>query len=275
MVSALTTFYNPAETAFNPVAMSSGTELFAQYLHGLLLMLKPRRILEFGAGYTTSQLLKSLEALRREHKLLQGVVQDYVKQIRKAVDMTDVISMKNANIVHNILRKEHYHYNLCKFLVDYEPEYLILEDGGTEYYLKELNRLVAASPVKTKIHYCKLKELNDPGQFDLLLNDADEYFEFYQQFWDQLAEGGFMIFHQCYENFKKDHTMIMDDMKARGRQFTFMNLQERDKHMQNGCVIYQKVDLVSERNEQDCMDINVSGLLMYIKENPNAGLGSE
>jgi hypothetical protein len=266
------TFYNQEDTSFNPVAMNSGTELLAKFLHGLIAMRSPRRILEYGAGYTTSQLIKSLETIREEHRSLQRIVKRYIEEIRSKIDPSDVMSMKNANIVANILRKEHYHYNLQNFLVDYEPDYVIIEDAGTEYYLKELKRLIAQSSLKIQVHFMKFTEHHEdssvPG-FDLIVNDSDEYYNFYVKYWDRLAVGGYLIFHQCYENFRAEHDLIIADLKARKADFTFINLQEPNKHMQNGCFVYQKVDLNSPKNAKGCSDDNVEALLGYIRDHPS------
>jgi hypothetical protein len=261
-------FYDSSQTSFNPVAMNSGTELFAQFLHGLILMRKPQRILEYGAGYTTSQILRSLEKLREEHRGLQKIVQGYLAQIRAAMDPKDVVSMHNANIVSRILQKQHYHYNLQHFLEDYEPDYVIIEDAGTEYYLKELKRLVAETTIKVQLKFLKYTELEDKGMFDLIINDSDDYFDFCVKYWDQLSEGGSLIYHQCYENFRKDHDQIMEYLKSKGAQFTFFNIQEPNKHMQNGCFVYQKLDLNSTKNTKDCLDENVGALLEYIRDHP-------
>lgn len=267
----MSTFYNPKDTSFNPIAMNSGTELFSQFLHGLILMRKPQRILEYGAGYTTSQLIKTLEKLREEHQSFQRIVQKYLEDIRAQIDTTDVVSMHNANIVAKVLRKEHYHYNLHHFLADYNPQYIIIEDAGTEYYLKELQRLVAQTTINVEVKYIKFTaHQEDEGSppFDLIINDSDEYFEFYVKYWDRLSVGGCLIFHQCYENFRKEHDMIISDLKSKNAEFTFFNLQEPDKHMQNGCFIYQKVDLNFPKNERDCLDENVGVLLEYIRDHP-------
>lgn len=248
--------------------MNSGTELFGQFLHGLIVMRKPKRILEYGAGYTTSQLIRALEQTRSEHRVFQEIVNGYVAQIRAVVDLSDVVNMANANLAYRILKKEHYHLNLAHFLVDYEPDYVILEDSGTEYYLKELERLISSTTLKINLKRKKFTDDDDKGEFDLIINDSDDYFDFYRRYWDQLSLGGSLIFHQCYENFRKEHDQIMADLKLRNENFTFFNIQEPHKHMQNGCFIYQKLDLDCARNTRDCLDENVGDLLAYIRDHP-------
>lgn len=53
-------FLKTAQESFNPYVPGSDTELMAPLLYSLARMVRPRTVIEFGSGYTTPFLLRTL-----------------------------------------------------------------------------------------------------------------------------------------------------------------------------------------------------------------------
>ena len=147
-----------------------GTESVGPLLRSLVRMVRPNRILEIGAGYTTPFLLEGLE--KNEELFYDGsecLNKEYVKNHKE----------------------------------NYDPKFVIIDDISFGEFKKDFNNIDSKSVefIEGKFQGKSQKLFDTYGPFDFVWFDCGgpkEYFDFMSQYWDICCH--YVIFHCTYSS---------------------------------------------------------------------------
>ncbi len=192
------TFYRPG----------MGTENLGGFLRSMVMMLRPKRILEIGAGYTTPFLLEGLinnERVFDDGNLMESYFQDYSYEAKLVVidnlsqgELTKIAGMEN-----------------------------IISSPYTEFIEGDFQG-------KSKVLFKKY------GNFDFVWFDcgaADEYLSFFQEFWEYCSD--YIFFHNTYSEGRPNnlHKIIQDKVKGNPAIF---DIVEQHKKRQGSITMVNK-----------------------------------
>ena len=147
---------------------SMGTESVGPLLRSLVRMVRPNRILEIGAGYTTPFLLEGLEKN-------EGLFDDYSECL-------------NEEYTKN--HKE-----------NYDPKFVIIDDKSFGEFKKDFNNIDSkyVEFIEGRFQGKSQKLFDTYGLFDFVWFDCgevDEYIAFMEEYWDICSH--YVIFHYTY-----------------------------------------------------------------------------
>ena len=185
-----------------------GTENVGSFLRALAQMVRPNRILEIGAGYTTPFLLEAL--------------------------------INNERVFNDGNLDEAYFKNY-----DYAPKLVVIDDMSLDDLMKKpgMNNLITSKYIdfiEGKFEDKADVLLNKYGNFDFVWFDcggASEYEIFMDQYWHICS--GYVLFHYTYSNGKpnSNHNILLD--KITGNHSIF-DIVEPHKNSQGSITMVNK-----------------------------------
>ena len=182
----------------------SGTENVGPLLGSLIRMVRPKNILEIGAGYTSPFIAEAL----KENKQFDP----------------DVIS-------------EHY---ILEKVINYDPKYVIIDnfkDNPKGFPIPECTEFIN-KPFQRQSQYLKRKY----GTFDFVWFDCGgvwEYEKFIDEYWDLCTE--YVLFHYTYHNGEPDASLdaILDNISGEYQQ---IDLIEPYKNSQGSLTMIKRIN---------------------------------
>ena len=185
-----------------------GTENIGSFLRAIVQMLRPNRILEIGAGYTTPFLLEAL--------------------------------INNERVFNDGNLEEAYFKNY-----DYAPKLVVIDDMSLDDLKKKpgMNNLITSKYInfiEGKFEDKADLLLNKYGNFDFVWFDCGgsaEYEVFMDQYWHICS--GYVLFHFTYSNGKpnSNHNVLLD--KITGNPSIF-DIVEPHKNRQGSITMVNK-----------------------------------
>ena len=199
-----------------------GTESVAPFLRSFIQMVRPNRILEIGAGYTTPFLL---EALNKNNKIMDegNLMEGWGLQDKKYVEW----------------HKEHYN-----------PKLVVVDDMSLGKFKKDFNIDSKYIEFVQGDFKDKSQELFEKyGEFDFVWFDCGgpkEYDTFMREYWDICSE--YVIFHFTYYQGKPTTTLkvIMQHISGNEQLSGTSNVQRMDfiephKERQGSITMFKKI----------------------------------
>jgi len=182
----------------------NGTENVGPLLGSLIRMVRPKNILEIGAGYTSPFIAEAL----KENKQFD---QDELSE-------------------HYILEK----------VINYDPKYVIVDnfqDNPNGFPIPECTEFIN-KPFQKQSEYLKKKY----GTFDFVWYDcgeASEYERFINEYWDLCTE--YVLFHYTYHDGKPAETLdvILDNISG---EYQRVDLIEPYKISQGSLTMIKRID---------------------------------
>lgn len=218
-----------------------GTEAVAPLLASLINLVRPRRVLEVGMGYTTPFLAAALadvaEQVRAEARALAGKSQPYLAN--------------GAELDENWLHDEPALARPGYYLDSYRPELVSVDNlsigdssaGKVQEVLRELGLADLVTIVNADLRDCR--ELL-PGSFttiDLAWVDAWECLYFFDHFWDLInPDGGLLIMHylMTYPEGNAILKYLAKMQQSRPGELEIVSLLESHKLMQNSITVLRR-----------------------------------
>ena len=195
-----------------------GTESVGPLLRSLVRMVRPNRILEIGAGYTTPFLLEGLE--KNEELFDDGsecLNKEYVKNHKE----------------------------------NYDPKFVIIDDKSFGEFKKDFNNIDSkyVEFIEGKFQGKSQKLFDTYGSFDFVWFDCGgpkEYDTFMREYWDICSE--YVIFHYTYYQGKPTMNlgMVMQHITGHEQLSGASNVQRMDfiephKEGQGSITMFKKI----------------------------------
>jgi predicted O-methyltransferase YrrM len=220
---------------------SMGTAVVAPLLSSLVQLVRPRRVLEVGMGYTTPFLAATLEELEKQSRIESLAL---AEKSRPYVDGDVEFDDHWLNADPALLTPSFY-------LEPYQPEFVAVDnmsmDGSSapqvQEVLRELGLEERVTIVNADLHDCI--ELLPAGfaPIDLAWVDAWECLYFFDHFWDLInPDGGLIIMHylMTYPEGEAILDYIADVQHARPGELEIVNLLEPHKLAQNSLTVLRR-----------------------------------
>ncbi len=201
-----------------------GTENVSLVMYSLIRSIRPKKLIEVGAGYTTFFILKSLIDIKQE--------------IEKEI--------KNKNITEYFEGEFH---DYVREWVDYSPNLTVVEDFSHDDTPKNLKSKLVENGLSD---YCtfiqsdlfeyidKLKEQN----YDFVwldYGDGPTFFEVFKFFFENLNENGIIVFHSTESNLWGRYFTSQVKLLQKSRDdIEMVTVLEPHKHFQNSFSIFRK-----------------------------------
>ena len=179
-----------------------GTENLGPFLASLIRLVRPKRILEVGIGYTTPFIAEAIE---------------------------ENLGKIYTDGCHN---PEYY-------LAPYEPKYILIDDGSLESrkipdknFISFINGKFQALESWLEIHY---------GKFDFVwfdCGDLSDYEYFLKNYWNLCSE--YIFLHNTYEHGKPNDisNLLSENIKSRCMR---MDIVEPNKYRQGSVTMLKKI----------------------------------
>jgi len=199
-----------------------GTENVAPFLRTLIQMVRPQRILEIGAGYTTPFILEGLEANK---ELLRENYSEYDE--------------RNLDPAYTNWHKE-----------NNDPKLVIIDDISLGEFKNKFNiNSKYVEFIEGKFQGRSQELLNKYGEFNMIWFDCGgppEYHEFLNEYWEICSQ--YMIFHFTFTQGRPNpNSNIISDTIARWQKILgHSNVQRIDilephKYRQGSITVLKKV----------------------------------
>jgi hypothetical protein len=201
-----------------------GTENVSLVIYSLIKSIRPKKLIEVGAGYTTFFILKSLV--------------DIKKEIEKEIE--------NRNITEYFEGEFHDYVSEWE---NYSPNFIVVEDFSHEETPKNLKSILDEKNVNK---YCTFIESDlfdyiDKSQehnYDFVWLDygaGPTFFEVFQFFFENLNENGIIIFHSTESNLWGRYFTSQIKLLQKSRSdIEMITVLEPHKHFQNSFSIFRK-----------------------------------
>lgn len=251
------TLFDAAETLYTP---GLGTEHVAPLLYSLMRMMRPKRVLEVGLGYTSpflaQALLDNLEEIKRDKLLLSD---QNSSSERKDVLVSD------------------YYEN------DYTPSLIAIDDmsleGSTAPKVQSILKQLGLD-ILVDVHNGDFRGYSEKFELDQLPLDfvwfdcggAEEYIQFLEEYWPLInCEHGILILHSTYwyadlaeegeaSQFTHFLNPIANEIKRQqlkaghDAEFEVLSLLEPHKSRQGSITMVRKLNDYSISRDEDFQD---------------------
>ena len=225
-----------------------GTEAVASLLAAVIKLVRPRRVLEVGMGYTTPFLAAGLaeveEQVRVESLALAGKTRPYLTGETKLDDTW--LNAEPALVAPAF------------YVEPYRPTFVAVDDlsieessaGRVQEVLRELHLEARVIIVNSDLRHCI--DLLPEGftSIDLAWVDAWECLYFFDHFWDRMnPDGGLMIMHylMTYPEGEAILKYIAGFQRLHPGELEIVNLLEPHKLTQNSITMLRRITGVQKR----------------------------
>lgn len=201
-----------------------GTENVSLVMYSLIKSLRPKQLIEVGAGYTSFFILESL------------------KDIKKEIDL----EIRSKNVT------EYFDGTFQEYVnewANYSPNFNIVEDFSHEDTPQNLESLLLDKDVSRYCNFLR-SDLFDyidkyPDQkYDFVWLDYGEgptFFEVFQFFFQNLNENGIIVFHSTESNlWGRYFTSQVKLLQKTRSDIEMITVLEPHKHFQNSFSIFRK-----------------------------------
>jgi hypothetical protein len=236
----------------------SSTELMAPLLYSLVRSIKPRSVLEIGAGYTSLFILQALADNARTFARDRELVKEKARTVLRFVEQKDMQGAYRAWAL-----APPAHTNPGYYLEPYEPHFYCIDDFSESYSsapkVDEIMQAMQLTRWRTFLKQDSAAPLSFSDQhvpFGLIFDDANLQLE---QYWDLLdPDGGVLILHNTV-NAHESNVQVLDGLKARQRaapdELEVLSLVEPHKVNQNSFTMVRRTlagrpRLMRERYEE-------------------------
>lgn len=225
-----------------------GTEAVAPLLHGLLKLVRPRRVLEVGMGYTTPFLAAALaEIVAETNEQARSLAGKTRRYLDNGVPLDDEWLYGEPAL----LAPEFYH-------AEYRPRLVAVDDlsipeSSSPRVLSVLTELGLAdlvTVVNADLRDCAEHFPPDFTPIDFAWVDAWECLYFFDNFWDMVdPDGGLVVMHylMTYPEGEAFLRYLSAQQEARPGEFEVVNLLEPHKLSQNSLTILRRTSGVVPR----------------------------
>lgn len=225
-----------------------GTETVAPLLATLIKLVRPRRVLEVGMGYTTPFLAAALtevaEEVRAESPALAAKTRPYL-------DADAPLTEEWLNAEPALLAPEFYHHA-------YAPQLVAVDDlsipesssGRVQGVLRDLGLDHLVTVVNADLRDCRDRFPADFGPIDFAWVDAWECLYFFDNFFDLInPDGGLLVMHylMTYPEGEGFLRYLAAQQRSRPGEFEIVNLLEPHKLTQNSITIVRRTGGVVPR----------------------------
>lgn len=218
-----------------------GTEVVAPLLSHLIQMVRPRRVLEVGMGYTTPFLARTLQQIEATVEAESAaLVRKSVPYLRDGQEFDeDWIQADPALLVPGFYRSA------------YRPVFAAVDDLSDEYssaplcqqVLAELGLADRVTLVNADMRKCRDLLPAELLPIDFAWVDAWECLYFFEHFWDLInPDGGMVVMHylMSYPEGEAVLEYIADSQRLRPGEFEVLSLLESQKIRQNSLTVIRK-----------------------------------
>jgi predicted O-methyltransferase YrrM len=229
-----------------------GTDVVAPLLSHLVHLVRPRRVLEVGMGYTTPFLAKALAEIEAqveaEAAALVGKSAPYLAAGREFDE--DWITAEPALLVPAYYRS------------DYRPLFAAVDDfsmedssvGRVQAVLTELGLADRVTIVNAELRKCR--DLLPAGlvPIDFAWVDAWDCLYFFEHFWELInPDGGLVVMHylMTYPEGEAILEYIAETQRLRPGEFEVLNLLESQKIRQNSLTVLRRTGGLTPKQYSD------------------------
>lgn len=192
------------------------TENVSIFLYSLIKAVRPKKIIEVGAGYTTPFLCQAILDVRSENY--------------------DWISASGS-----------FSENYREHSLDYNPTFTIVENYDHQYAIKQTKELLEYYSASHLVNFVEADAkdfvLNNSTEYDFVWMDfgsGEEYMFYFKEFYRTLPSGGYIIVHSTVNN-KHGNKFVVDAEKMKEEMnFEMMTFVEPHKSIQSSWTIFKK-----------------------------------
>ncbi|WP_306213841.1 O-methyltransferase [Actinoplanes sp. RD1] len=225
-----------------------GTEVVAPFLVNLVHMLRPRRVLEVGMGYTTPYLAAALADVRAGvERESRGLAEKTTRHLSSAGGLDD----EWLNAAPALAAPAFY-------LEPYEPGLVAVDDLSNPYssaarvtgILRDLGVDDLVSVVNADVRDCAGKLPPSHATIDLAWVDAWECLYFFDHFWERIdPDGGVLLMHylMTYPEGEAILHYLTEFQRANPGELELVNVLESHKLTQNSVTMLRRTAGVKRR----------------------------
>lgn len=218
-----------------------GTDAVAPWLHALLKLVRPQRVLEIGMGFTTPFLAAALAEIAEE---TEAQAEALAAKTRRHLDGGAPLDDKWMYDAPALLAPEFYASAYRPRLVAVD-DLSIPESSSPRVWdvLGELGLAHLVSVVNADLKDCDGHLPADFAPIDLAWVDAWECLYFFDHFWDRIdPDGGLVVMHylMTYPEGEAVLRYLAAQQRARPGEFEILNLLEPHKLSQNSLTILRR-----------------------------------
>jgi predicted O-methyltransferase YrrM len=218
-----------------------GTELVAPLLYDLVRMLRPRRVLEVGAGYTTPFIARALVDTREEA----------ATEAVALAEKTAVAARAGSNGSREWLERSPAFASPAFHELEYDPQLVVLDDFSVERSsASEVERVLESFGLDEIVTHVHSSIRNAPAALpsaslpiDFAWVDAWACFDFFEHSWDLVRrDGGLAAFHYLlgYEEGEAIVEYIKAAQHVRPNELEVLSLVEPHKLKQNSLTLVRR-----------------------------------
>jgi predicted O-methyltransferase YrrM len=229
-----------------------GTDVVAPLLSHLIHLVRPRRVLEVGMGYTTPFLAKALAEIEAqveaETAALVGKTAPYLADGREFDE--EWINAEPALLVPSYYRSP------------YRPLFAAVDDfsmedssvGRVQEVLTELGLADRVTIINAELRKCVNLLPDDLVPIDFAWVDAWDCLYFFEHFWELInPDGGLVVMHylMTYPEGEAILDYIAETQRLRPGEFEVLNLLESQKLRQNSMTVLRRTSGVTPKQYSD------------------------
>lgn len=250
------------KTASELLVPYAGTDLMAPLLYQLVRTTRPRSVLEAGSGYSTLFLLQALHDNAVEYEEQKKAFLAKTERLKVAMKEggKPLWGDQQSSLFWDWMAAPPAHLEPSYFLREYRPHLYAFDDLSSRdgsasavvrvaraLGLDHLLTFVDASPIG-----CSQRIEAAHRPLDLIFNDAAEYEEFFEEYWEALdPRGGLMLFHNTFNSWSSSR-LLVKDLKLRQaacpQELEVMSIVEPHKSYQGSFTMVRRISEVRERS---------------------------